>query len=146
MDNRINAQKASALGNGLFFAAVMLALLSGAFAVTAKNELTLILGLVFCGVFLALGCVAVFLCSRRAGRFAALAKEKESVAAAEKAAWEKANLESFAEDGLPGAFCREIRGYSPAQLRLILDEQVSEYTPEEFAFIEKVLAEKAGVQ
>ena len=146
MDNRMKAAKASALGNGLFFAAVMLALLSGAFAATAKNELTLILGLVFCGVFLALGCVAVFLCSRRAAHFTALVKAEEEKAAKEREAWELHNLESLAEDGLPGAFCREIRSYSPAQLRLILDEQAGEYTAEEFAFIEKVLTEKVGHQ
>ncbi len=145
MDNRTKAARASALGNGLFFAAVMLALLSGAFAATAQNETTLLLGLILCGVFLIGGAVAVFLCSRRAGRYMALVKEEEAKAAAEREAFEKANLEGFAEDGLPGAFCREIRGYSPAQLRLILDEQASEYTAEEFAFIEKVLSEKAGV-
>ena len=55
----------------------------------------------------------------------------------------EADVEAASEDGLPGLFCREIRGYAPAQLRLILDEQKDEYTPEEYAFIEKVLKEKA---
>ena len=70
-------------------------------------------------------------------------QEEEARLAAEKKAEDEKNLEKFAEDGLPGAFCYEIRGYSAPQLRLILAEQKDEYTPEEFAFIKKVLAEKA---
>ena len=42
----------------------------------------------------------------------------------------------------PAAFCREIRAYSPAQLRLIIDEQKSEYSEEEFAYIQKILTLK----
>lgn len=57
----------------------------------------------------------------------------------------KAAEESFpGEDGLPAAFCREIRSYSPAQLRLILDEQKDEYSEEEFAYIQKILDRKTA--
>ena len=122
---------------------VMLALLSGAFAATAEKQAVLILGLSLAGVFLVLGCVLVYLHSRIAGKYTALAKEEEAVLAAHAAEEAKKNIEALSEDGLPGAFCHEIRGYSPAQLRLILDEQKDEYTEEEYAFIEKVLSEKA---
>ena len=55
----------------------------------------------------------------------------------------KKQLEEFpGEDGMSGDFCREIFSYSPAQLRLILDEQKDEYTPEEYAYIQKVLERK----
>ena len=142
MNNREMAARASSRGNLLFFACVMLALLSGAFAVTAQDRTTLILGLVLAGVFLVAGAVLVYLHSRIVSKYTALAKEEE--AAAQKAREEEArqNAEKFSEDGLPGAFCYEIRGYSPAQLRLILDEQKSEYTDAEYAFIQKVLKEK----
>ena len=46
------------------------------------------------------------------------------------------------EDGLPGEFCAQIRGYNEAQLRLILDEQTDLYNEAELTFIKKVLAEK----
>lgn len=134
MNYREKAARAASRGNLFFFAAVMLALLSGAFAVTAKNQLTLIISLSLCGVLLVVGCVTVYLHSRIASRYACLAKEEEEKSAAP--------VEDFAEDGLPSDFCREIRGYSVAQLRLILSEQKEEYTAEEFAFIQKVLSEK----
>lgn len=143
MTNLEKAARAASRGNLLFFACVMLALLSGAFAATAEDKTTLILGFVFCGVFLVLGCVNVYLHSRVADKYKQLAKEEEAALAAKQKEEEEKNIEAFAEDGLPGLFCREIRGYSPAQLRLILDEQKDEYTPEEYAFIEKVLEEKA---
>lgn len=143
MNNRQKAARAAQRGNLFFFAAVMLALLSGAFAVTAENQLTLILGLVFCGVFLVLGSVLVFLHSRMASRYIVAAKEEEAILAEKERIEAEKNIEKFSEDGLPGLFCREIRGYSPAQLRLILDEQKDEYSEEEYAFIQKVLAEKA---
>ena len=82
--------------------------------------------------------------ARAAARYTALAKEEEERARQEQLAEEARNLDSLSEDGLPGAFCREIRGYSVPQLRLILSEQEDEYTPEEFAFIKKVLAEEEG--
>ena len=143
MNNRQNAARAAQRGNLLFFASVMLALLAGAFAVTAENQTTLILGLVLCGVFLVLGSVLVFLHSRIVAKYTAAAKLEEAALAEAKEKEDRENIEKFAEDGLPGAFCYEIRGYSPAQLRLILDEQKDEYSPAEYAFIEKVLAEKA---
>ncbi len=146
MTNRELAARASSRGNLFFFACVMLALLAGAFAVTAENQTVLILGLVLAGVFLVLGAVLVYLHARIVSKYTALAKEEEAVLAKEKEEEAKRNIERFSECGLPGAFCYEIRGYSPAQLRLILDEQKSEYTEAEYAFIEKVLAEKeAGV-
>ncbi|MBE6656072.1 MAG: hypothetical protein E7609_04295 [Ruminococcaceae bacterium] len=143
MTNRENAARAATRGNLFFFACVMLALLAGAFAATAENKTMLILGLSFAGVFLVLGGVLVYIHSRIVGKYMALAKEEEAALAARAAEEERKNIETFSEDGLPGAFCYEIRGYSPAQLRLILDEQRGEYTEEEYAFIEKVLSEKA---
>ncbi len=143
MTNREYAARAAARGNLFFFACVMLALLSGAFAVTAENKTRLILGLSFAGAFLVLGGVLVYIHSRIVGKYTALAKREEAQAAALAEEEARKNIEAFSEDGLPGAFCHEIRGYSPAQLRLILDEQRDEYTEEEYAFIEKVLSEKA---
>ena len=142
MNNREKAARTSSRGNLLFFAAVMLSLLSGAFAVTAQNQTTLILGLVLAGVFLVSGAVLVYIHSRIAGKYTALAKEEEAAEAKQKEEEAKRDIEKFSECGLPGAFCYEIRGYSPAQLRLILDEQKDEYTEAEYAFIKKVLAEK----
>lgn len=143
MENRIKAARVSTRGNLLFFLMMMLALLAGAYAATSEDQTQLIVGLVLAGVFLVVGGVLVFVHSRIASRYMALAKEEEARDAARKKEEEQKNLEKFAEDGLPGAFCYEIRGYSAAQLRLILDEQEDEYTSEEFAFIKKVLAEKA---
>ena len=142
MNNREKAARASSRGYLFFFACVMLALLAGAFAVTAENQTTLIVGLSLAGVFLVLGSVLVYVHSRIAGKYNLLAKAEEEEAAKAKAEEAKRNIEKFSEDGLPGAFCYEIRGYSAPQLRLILDEQKDEYTEKEYAFIEKVLAEK----
>ena len=139
MTNRELAARAAMRGNLLFFLCVALAILAGAFAVSADNSALLTVGLVLCGVFLVLGGVLVYIHSRIADKYRALVKEEEAAALVEK----EKDIESFSEDGLPGLFCREIRGYSPAQLRLILDEQKDEYSPEEYAFIEKVLEEKA---
>ena len=140
MCNCEKAARAASRGNLFFFGCVLLAILAGAFAATAQDQLVLILSLVFCGVFLILGCVLVYLHSRIADKYKKLAKaERDALAVKEEA---EKNIEAFSEDGLPGAFCREIRGYSPAQLRLILDEQKDEYSPEEYAFIEKVAKEK----
>lgn len=143
MSNKEKAARAATRGNLLFFACVMLALLSGAFGVAAEDQTTRIIGFVLCGVCLVLGGVLVYLHSRIADKYKALAKEDEAIRAKREAEEAERNIAAFAEDGLPGLFCREIRGYSPAQLRLILDEQKDEYTPEEYAFIEKVLEEKA---
>lgn len=139
MTNRELAARAAMRGNLLFFLCVALALLAGAFGVTAEDKTVLILGLVLCGAFLVLAGVLVYIHSRIADKYRLLAKQDEEALALAA----EADIEAFAEDGLPGLFCREIRGYSPAQLRLILDEQKDEYSPEEYAFIEKVLEEKA---
>jgi len=142
MTNREKAARIATRGNIFFFLCIMLSLLSGAFAATTKDRLILILALVACGVFLVLGGVLVFLHSRSASRYMALAREEEARLAEEKRLADERELEKFTEDGLPGAFCYEIRKYSVPQLRLIIDEQDDEYTPEEFAFIKKVLAER----
>ena len=139
MTNRELAARAAMRGNLLFFLCVALALLAGAFGVTAEDKTVLILGLVLCGAFLVLAGVLVYIHSRIADKYRLLAKQDEEASALEA----EKDLEAFAEDGLPALFCREIRGYSPAQLRLILDEQKDEYSPEEYAVIEKVLEEKA---
>lgn len=142
MTNREKAARISVRGNLCFFGCILLSLLAGAFAVTTEDSLTLVLSLSACGVLLVLGAVLVFLHSRAASRYMALAREEEARLAEEKRLEDERNLEKFTEDGLPGAFCYEIRRYSAPQLRLIIDEQESEYTPEEFAFIKKVLAER----
>ena len=100
MNYREKAARTATRGNMLFFASVMLALLSGAFAVTAENQPTLIVSLSLCGVFLVLGCVLVFLHSRIASRYADLARTEEERQP------EALSDETFAEDGLSGAFCR----------------------------------------
>ena len=139
MTNRELAARAAMRGNLLFFLCVALALLAGAFGVTAEDKTVLVLGLALCAFFLVLAGVLVYIHSRIADKYRALVKEEEAAMQAEK----EKDIESFSEDGLPGLFCREIRGYSPAQLRLILDEQKDAYSPAEYAFIEKVLEEKA---
>lgn len=143
MNNRERAARAATRGNLFFFVCILLAVLAGAFAATAENQTVLILGLVLAGVFLVLAAVLVYIHSRIAGKYTALAKEEEAELARIRAEELRMNIEKCSEDGLPGAFCHEIRGYSPAQLRLILDEQKDDYSPEEYAFIEKVLKEKA---
>ena len=137
-ENRKKAATLSARGNALFFACILLSVLCFAFAVTAENTAVLVLGWVGGGVLLVLGAILVFLLSRAASRYAALAKgEEESALAAQKAA-----RDAVGEDGLPAEFCAEIRDYSAPQLRLILEEQKDEYTEAEYAYIEKTLAKK----
>ncbi len=41
-------------------------------------------------------------------------------------------------------FIEEIRSYDAADLRCIIDEQEALYTPEEFAYIRAVFAERLG--
>lgn len=50
------------------------------------------------------------------------------------------------EDGrmFSRAFWEEIRRYDAPDLRIILDEQRDLYTPEEYAYIEEVFAERLG--
>ena len=146
MTNREKAARTSTRGNIFFFGCIFLALFAGAFGATSTDTTVLIIAFSACGVFLALGGVLVFLHSRSASRYMALAREEEARLAEEKRLADERNLEKFTEDGLPGAFCYEIRKYSAPQLRLIIDEQESEYTPEEFAFIKKVLAEREAAE
>ena len=141
MTNREKAARTSTRGNLLFFGCIFVALFAGAWGATAKTQTMMIIALVLCGVFLVLGGVLVYLHSRAVSRYMKAAREEEARLAEEKRLEDERNLEKFSEDGLPGAFCYEIRKYSVPQLRLIIDEQESEYTPEEFAFIKKVLAE-----
>lgn len=141
-ENRKKAATLSARGNALFFACILLSVLCFAFAVTAENTAVLVLGWVGGGVLLVLGGLLVFLFSRAASRYAALAKEEETAVAAR----EKAERDAVGEDGLPAAFCAEIRDYSAAQLRLILEEQKEEYTDAEYAYIKKTLVKKESEQ
>ena len=142
MTNREKAARISTRGNLCFFGSIFLALFAGALGATSTNQTTMIVALSVCGAFLVLGGVLVYLHSRAASRYMVLAREEEARLAEEKRLAEERDLEKFSEDGLPGAFCYEVRKYSAPQLRLIIDEQEDEYTPEEFAFIKKVLAEK----
>ena len=50
------------------------------------------------------------------------------------------------EDGriFSAAFLHEIRSLDAPDLRIILDEQKDLYTPEEYAYIEEVMAERLG--
>lgn len=145
MQNRIKAALIMKRANLLFFGCMLLALLAGAFIVTADgNALQLGLAIAFCALFLIAGGLIVLFHGRAAARYTALAKEEEAREREEQEEEAARNLEVFSEDGLPGAFCREIRTYSAPQLRLIVSEQEDEYTPEEFAFIKKVLAEEEG--
>ena len=143
MENRIKAARTMTRANLLFFGCMLLAVLAGAFAVTANGStVRLVISLVVLVLFLIAGAVIVLVHYRVASRYLSLAKEEEARLAATKREEEERTLDSLSEDGLPGEFCREIRGYSPAQLRLILDDQSEEYSAEEFAFIQKVLAEE----
>ncbi len=124
------------VGKIFFFFAMLFAILEFAIAVSSvgvegKSD-TMLQGFVLGGAALVFSVFGVFLFSQVEAVFLAFAE-----ADAKKA------MEEFpGEDGMTGDFCREMYSYTPAQLRLILDEQKDEYTPEEYAYIEKVLARK----
>lgn len=142
MESLKKAKLYSLIGNLIFFACMLLALLAGAFVVTSEDKGVLTLALVLGCAALVLGAVLVYLFRRAAGKHLALAKaEAEAIEAAAEAEAE-ANAAAPGEDGLTLGFCREIRAYSLPQLRLIAEEQKDEYTEKEMAFILKVIAER----
>ncbi len=134
--NLSRARTINTVGKIFFFLAMLFAVLLFAIAVTsvgvAGKEDTALFGFVLGGGALIFSVFGVFLFSQIEAVFLGFAE-----ADAKKA------MEEFpGEDGMTGDFCREMFSYTPAQLRLILDEQKEDYTPEEYAYIEKVLARK----
>ena len=142
MESLKKAKLYSLIGNLVFFACMLLAILAGAFLVTAEDNTTLMLSLCLGGAALVLGGVLVFLFRRAAAGHLALARAEEEAIRAAAEAEAEANAAAPGEDGLPVGFCREIRAYSLPQLRLIADEQKDEYSEKEMAFILKVIAER----
>ncbi|MBQ9735411.1 MAG: hypothetical protein IJV96_01330 [Clostridia bacterium] len=142
MESLKKARLYSLIGNLVFFACMLLAVLAGAFAATATDNTTLTLSLCLGGAALVLGGVFVYLFRRVAGKHLALAREEEAAIEAAAEAEAEANAAAPGEDGLPTGFCREIRAYSLPQLRLIAEEQKDEYSEKEMAFILKVIAER----
>lgn len=134
--NLSRARMINTVGKIYFFFSVLFAILAFAIAVTsvgvAGKEDTALMGFVLGGAALLFSPFFVFLFYEVEAVFVGFAEEDA-----------KRAMEQFpGEDGMTGDFCREIYSYTPAQLRLILDEQKDEYTPEEYAYIEKVLARK----
>lgn len=128
------ARLVNTVGKIFFLFAVLFAVYEFATGVTnvGVNAAIAANGFVLGTAALIFGLFGAFLFHQVAGFFLSLA-EKEV----------KAAEESFpGEDGLDGAFCREIRSYSLPQLRLILDEQKDEYSEKEFAYIQKILDQK----
>ena len=130
------ARMIQTVGRLFFLCAILFSVYEFAVAVTyyGKEGMQEVVneGFVFGGAALVFGLFGAFAFHQLATVFLTFADE----------AAKKAMAEFPGEDGLSGDFCREIYSYSPAQLRLILDEQEAEYTPEEFAYIRKVLARK----
>jgi len=139
MNNNLSrARMINTVGKIFFLFIVLFAILEYAIGVTgigvAGKEDAVLQGFVIGSAALILGLFGAFLFAQVEAVF---------VAAAEADA-KKAMEEFPGEDGMTGDFCREIYSYSPAQLRLILDEQRDEYTPEEYAYIQKVLSRKTA--
>lgn len=139
MNNNLSrARMINTVGKIFFLFIVLFAILEYAIGVTgigvAGKEDAVLQGFVIGSAALILGLFGAFLFAQVEAVF---------VAAAEADA-KKAMEEFPGEDGMTGDFCREIYSYSVAQLRLILDEQKDEYTPEEYAYIQKVLARKTA--
>ena len=130
------ARTLNIVGKIFFFCVVLFSVYEFAVAVTyfGKEGMEEIVnqGFVFGGASLVFGLFGAFAFHQIEAVFLHFAEEEAK----------KAMAEFPGEDGLSGDFCREIFSYSPAQLRLILDEQEDEYTPEEFAYIRKVLKRK----
>ena len=118
---------------GVFLILCLLSILGFSFAVTyygvAGKEVTAIVGLV-AGIVLLLG--------------AALSAALLSRATAQtRLAAEDALHDLYeGEDGLPAEFCLSIRQDTVENLKMILEEQKGDYTPEEYAFIAKVYEER----
>lgn len=128
------ARLTNVVGKIFFLFAVLFAVYEYALGVTnvGANAAVATEGFVLGTVSLIFGLFGVFLFHEVEAVFVTFA-EAEAKEAEEKFP---------GEDGLPAAFCREIRGYSAAQLRLIVDEQKDEYSAEEYAYIQKILAQK----
>jgi hypothetical protein len=138
MKHLASARLTNTVGKIFFLASVLFSIFEYATAVTAVGaegaEHTVMTGFVLGSAALIFGIFGAFLFHQVSSVFLTFAEAEAK----------KAEEAFEGEDGLPAAFCLEIRAYSPAQLRLILDEQKDEYSAEEFAYIEKILAEKSG--
>lgn len=120
------------IGNICFFAFILISIVFFALAVSA---VTTVLWYILGGLFLIAAAVSVAL-------FRSFAAKQEEIGRAMLAEAEAEVPTAPPADGLSAAFCDEMRAYSAPQLRLILDEQKDEYSPAEYAFIQKLLAEK----
>ena len=134
MKHLSRARLTNTVGKIFFLFAVLFSLYEYAVGVTSISTSSALAtqGFVLGTVSLIFGLFGAFLFHEVSALFLSLAEEEAKKA---DEAWQ-------GEDGLPAAFCREIRGYSAAQLRLIIDEQKDEYSEKEFAYIEKILALK----
>ena len=134
MKHLSRARLTNTVGKIFFLAAVLFALYEYAVGITnvGTNTPLATQGFVLGTVSLIFGLFGAFLFYEVSALFLTFAEQEAK----------KAEEEWQGEDGLPAAFCREIRAYSPAQLRLIIDEQKDAYSAQEFAYIEKILALK----
>ena len=123
------------LTKGVFFILCLLSILGFAFAVTyydkADGKTTAVIGLLSGILLLVAAAVSAALLSRTAAR------ARDAAAVAVNALYE-------GEDGLPKEFCLAIREETVENLKIILEEQGEDYTPEEYAFVAKVYEEKIG--
>ena len=121
------------LGRALFFLLCLLSILGFAFAVTYYDKeggkTVALIGLIAGCVLLVGAALSAALLFRAASRVKAVA------VAAVDALYD-------GEDGLSKEFCLSIRGETVETLQLILADQKEDYSPEEYAFIEKVYEEK----
>ena len=134
MKHLSRARLTNTVGKIFFFLTVLFAAYEYAIGVTSigTDPTRVTSGFLGGSVALVLGLFGVFLFHQVAYLFLALYEEEVK----------KAEEAFEGEDGLSAAFCREILSYSPAQLRLIIDEQREEYSEEEFAYIQKILSRK----
>ena len=128
----VRAARLRLAANLCFFACILASIFF--FALAVSSEVTNLLYLALGGLFLIAAAVSVALLRHFAAKAEAIGRAELPV--------EEAPVAPPAE-GLSAAFCDEVRAYSAPQLRLILDEQREAYSAEEYAFIQKVLAEKA---
>ena len=134
MKNLSRAKLTNTVGKVFFLFSVLFAIYEYAVGVSYAGENVPVAtnGFVIGTAALIFGLFGAFLFYEVSALFLTLA---EAEAKKKEEEWE-------GEDGLPAAFCLEIRGYNAAQLRLIIDEQEAEYSKEEFAYIKKILALK----
>ena len=128
----VRAARLRLIGNLCFFVGILASIVFFALAV---SEVTTALWYILGGVLLIAAAVSVAL-------FRSFAAKQEEIGRAMLAEAEAKAPTAPPADGLSAAFCDEMRAYSAPQLRLILDEQKDEYSPAEYAFIQKLLAEK----